>query len=90
MIFPGILKCLQFVRYIYILIAVVVVCLGFYNAYQKMISQDVFTRREVKVAEKLRYPSVTFCYKYKHGSKRVIDNFLPRFYESAKDQGTFS
>ena len=55
----------------------------------KMMSQDVFTRREVKVAEKLRYPSVTFCYKYKHGSKRVFDNYLPRLYEQAKKNGMF-
>ena len=83
----GLLMLLKFARVIYVVIAAVVVCHGFYNAYLKHKAQDVSTRQEYQVPDKLRYPSVTFCYKYKHGTKRVFNNFLPRFYGVAKKNG---
>ena len=87
--FQGILQFLHFARCMYVVIAAMVVCHGFYNAYQKMMTEDVSTRHENKAVDKLRYPSLTFCYKYKHGSKQVFDNYLPRFYEQAKTNGMF-
>ena len=84
----GLLLLLKFARVIYVVIAAVVVCHGFYNAYLKYKAEDVATRQEYQVPDKLRYPSVTFCYKYKHGSKRIFNNFLQRFYEVAKKKGS--
>ena len=83
-------KFIRFTRYLYVLIAMVLVCLGFYNAYEKFQSEDVSTRQEYRTSAQRRYPSITFCYKYKHGSKRVIDNYLPKFYEEAKRKGTYA
>ena len=85
--FQGILQFLHFARCMYVVIAAMVVCHGFYNAYQKMMTEAVLIRHENQAVDKLRYPSITVCYKYKHGSKLVFDNFLPRFYEEAKRKG---
>ena len=82
-------QLLYFARCMYVIIAAVVVCHGFHNAFQKMMAEDVSTRQENQAVDKMRYPSITFCYKYKHGLKRVFDNLLPRFYEEAKNKGTF-
>ena len=78
---------LTFVRFVYVAVATGIVCRGFYHAYEKFISEDVSTRQEYNTADKLRYPSITFCYKYKHGSKRVLDNYLPKFTEKAQNEG---
>ena len=80
-------KLITYTRYLYLLIGMVLVCLGFYNAYFKFQSEDVSTRQEYKTSDQKRYPSLTFCYKYKHGTKRMIDNYLPKFYEEAKRRG---
>ena len=76
------------VRCIYVLVAAGIVCRGFYHAIEKFISEDVSTRQEYHTVERRRYPSITFCYKYKHGTKRVIDNYLPKFKDKAKEKGT--
>ena len=78
---------INFVRCVYVVVAAVIVCRGFYHAYEKFKSEDVSTRQEYNSVDKLRYPSITFCYKYKHGSKRAIDNYLPRLAEKAKNKG---
>ena len=75
------------IRYVYVGIAIALVCNGFYHAYEKMRTEDVSTRQVNKYSDRRRYPSITFCYKYKHGSKRAIDNYLPKFYEKAKAKG---
>ena len=81
-------KFIKFTRYLYVIIAMILVILGFYNAYDKFQSEDVSTRQEYRTSAQRRYPSITFCYKYKHGTKRAIDNYLPKFYEVAKRKGT--
>ena len=74
-------------RFVYLSIAIVIVSKGFYSGYNKMVEEDLSYRQEYKVFEKMRYPSVTFCYKYNHGSKKVMDNYLPMFYEIARKNG---
>ena len=78
---------LDWARRLYLSIAIVVVSKGFYSGYNKLIEEDISYRQENKVFEKMRYPSVTFCYKYNHGSKKVMDNYLPMFYEIAQKNG---
>ena len=74
-------------RYLYVGLALALVGNGFYNAYDKMRTEDVSTRQVYHTSEQRRYPSITFCYKYNHGTKRAIDNYLPRIYENAKRKG---
>ena len=81
------IKCLRGIRGIYAFVAAVLVSHGFYHAFQKMRNEDVLTRRETLVFDKMRYPSVTFCYKYQHGTKIVVDKFLPKLYEEAERKG---
>ena len=78
------------VRCIYVLVAAAIVCRGFYHAIEKFISEDVSTRQEYHTIERRRYPSITFCYKYKHGTKRVIDNYLPKFRNRAREKGIYN
>ena len=75
------------VRFVYLAIAIVVVCKGIYNGYKKMIEEDLSYRQEVQINDAMRYPSVSFCYKYNHGTKNVIDNYFPKFFEVAKNDG---
>ena len=74
-------------RYLYVGLAFALVGNGFYNAYDKMRTEDVSTRQVYHTSEQRRYPSITFCYKYNHGTKRAIDNYLPKIYENAKSRG---
>ena len=80
---------INFVRCVYVVVATIIVCRGFYHAYEKFRSEDVSTRQEYNSVDKLRYPSITFCYKYKHGSKRAFDNYLLRLAKKAKHEGKY-
>ena len=74
----------------YVGIAVGLVGNAFYNEYEKMMTEDVSRRQEYRNSEQRRYPSITFCNKFKHGSKQAVDNYLPKFVEKARDNGNFS
>ena len=76
-------------RNLYIIVAIVLVCRGFYNAYEKLQYEDISIRQEYRTSPQRRYPSITFCYKYKHGTKRVFESYYPKFYEEAKRKGIY-
>jgi len=76
-------------RFLYLVIAIVVVSRGFYKAYRKMIEEDLSYRQEIQFNKTMRYPSVTFCYKYNHGSKKVMDNYFSEFYEKSRNSGKY-
>ena len=78
------------IRYVYVGIALGLVGNAFYNEYEKMMTEDVSRRQEYRNSEHRRYPSITFCNKFKHGSKQAVDNYLPKFVEKARDNGNFS
>ena len=82
-------KFINSTRNLYIIVAVVLVCRGFYNAYEKLQFEDVSIRQEYRTSSQRRYPSITFCYKYKHGTKRVFESYFPKFYEEAKRKGIY-
>ena len=77
------------IRYVYVVIAVGLVCNAIYKEYDKMVTEDVSRRQEYHTSKQRRYPSVTFCYKFKHGTKQVMDNYLPKFVEKAKNNGMY-
>ena len=54
---------------------------GFYRTMLKVSQQNILISEEVVVKEKFTYPSITFCYKYKHGGKDVFRNYYPSLYE---------
>ena len=80
-------RTLNSVRLLYLVIATGVVCHGFINSYEKMRGQHVLLKEEILVLDKMRYPSITFCYKYKHGSKEVVRNYYPYLFKKAKQEG---
>ena len=53
----------------------------------KVTEKTILIRKELVNEEKYRYPSITFCYKYKHGGKDVFMNYYPRVYEKWKKEG---
>ena len=75
------------IRYVYVGIALCLVCNAFYKEYEKWIAEDISRRQEHRAFEQRRYPSITFCYKFDHGKKQAIDNYLPKFVEKAKKNG---
>ena len=78
---------LYFFRMIYVAVATVVVCYGFDKGYKKFISHNKVIKEQVYALDKMKYPSVTFCYKFKHGSKDVVQNYYPFLLEIAKQKG---
>ena len=86
---PGIYsqKLRQILRNIYVIFGIMVVCYGFYNTMSKAKEGNILMSDQVHVLTKYIYPSVTFCYKFKHGSKSAIENYYPYIYEQGKTSG---
>ena len=86
-------KCSQnlpkVVRSIFILIAIFFVCRAFYKTLLKAKDGNILIKEEVRVAHRYKYPSITFCYKYKHGGKEVLRNYYPHLYKKWKQLGSF-
>lgn len=59
----------------YILFASCILCHVVYRTIEKMNEGNVLVKEEVRVLPKVKYPSVTFCYKYKHGTKFAIHTY---------------
>ena len=78
---------LHIFRMIYVAIGTVVVCYGFQSGYKKFMSHNIVIKEQVYSVDKMRYPSITFCYKFKHGSKDVIQNYYPFLFQMAEQQG---
>ena len=84
------ISIMSIIRYVYVAIALGLVANAFYNEYEKMISEDVSRRQEYHTSEQRRYPSITFCNKFKHGSKLAFETYLPKLVEKARDHGKYS
>ena len=75
------------VRTAFVIFGIVYVMYGFIKSMQKFQEGNVNIKEEVISQKKYRYPSVTFCYKYKHGTKDVLHNYYPDLYEKWKNSG---
>ena len=64
---------------VYIVLASCFVGHGIYRTIEKMNERNILVKEEVDVVPMIRYPSLTFCYKYTHGSKRAIDTYNSHF-----------
>ena len=60
---------------------------GFYGTMVKVNQSHILINEEVVVEEKYTYPSITFCYKYKHGGKDVLKNYYPSLFDKWKKLG---
>ena len=76
------------VRGIFLIFGMTVVLYGFYGTMREVNQMKVLLQEEVEIKEKYLYPSITFCYKYKHGGKEALRNYYPFLFEKWKDQGT--
>ena len=57
----------KLIRVVYIGIAIYYVCYGYYTTILMAKEANLMVKDEVSVLKKYRYPSLTFCYLYKHG-----------------------
>ena len=80
----------KFALFVYLLLALGFVCHGFYRTILKMADEQVLIREAQLVPDKIKYPSITFCYKYKHGSKDAFGTYYKRFFEKWKKSGKFT
>ena len=80
-------KC---IRAVFVLFGVVYVLYGFTKTMQKFSEGNVLVKEQVLSPTKYKYPSVTFCYKYKHGSKDVLHNYYPDLFRKWKQSGKLS
>ena len=74
-------------RMIFVLLGIGYVLYSFSRTIQKYREGNVLVKQENKYFEKYRYPSVTFCYKFKHGSKDVMNNYYPSLYKKWQATG---
>ena len=80
-------KLLQFLRKGYVILGILCVCYGFYITMSKVKDGHLLVNEKVLVLKKYTYPSVTFCYKFKHGNKAALENYYPYIYEQGKTSG---
>ena len=76
------------VRGIFVTFGMIVVLYGFYGTMREVNQMKVLLQEEVEIKEKYLYPSITFCYKFKHGGKEALRNYHSFLFEKWKDQGT--
>ena len=76
------------VRGIFLTLGMIVVLYGFYGTMREVNEMRVLLQEEVEIKEKYLYPSITFCYKFKHGGKEALRNYHSFLFEKWKDQGT--
>ena len=75
------------IKITYIILASGFVCHGFYKTMEKMKEGNILVKEAVYVLPKIKYPSVTFCYKYKHGSKKALETYASYFTQRWKASG---
>ena len=76
------------VRGIFVTFGMIVVLYGFYGTMREVNQMKVLLQEEVEIKEKYLYPSITFCYKFKHGGKEALRNYHSFLFEKWKDQGS--
>ena len=65
---------LKLIRKIYIGFAIYLICHGYYETFLMVKEGNIVVRNEVRQLPKYRYPSLTFCYIYKDGVSREVQN----------------
>ena len=77
----------KILRSCFIFFGIGFVLYGFYGTMVKVNQNHILISDEVAVEEKYTYPSITFCYKYKHGGKDVLKNYYPSLFNKWKKLG---
>ena len=71
----------------YLIFAAVFLCYEFYNTIDKVRQQKISVNLGVEVVPKIKYPSITFCHKYKHGSKNALLTYNNQLFGKWKKSG---
>ena len=80
-------QIVKVIRLAYLLLAVLLVCQGLYKTLIKVRQQKVNVRHERKLVSSIKFPSVTFCYKYEHDTKDVMSAYSHQLFEKWKESG---
>ena len=71
----------------YLICAAVLVCYGLSNTIVKVQEQNIGVKFGVEVVPKIKFPSITFCYKYKHGSKNALLTYNNQLFQKWQKSG---
>ena len=82
-------QMVKVVRIVYVVVAIVCVGKGLYQTLIKVQKENVNIRSGIDHESKIKFPSVTFCYKYKHGGKDAILAYHNQLFEGWKESGKF-
>ena len=77
----------KLVRTGFVIFGVVYVLYGFAKTMQKFKAGNVLVKEEIFYPQKYVYPSITFCYKYKHRGKNIINAYFQDLFEKLKQSG---
>lgn len=77
-------------RFLYITGAIYFVCFGFYTTMLKVKDNQISIKEETQVLPKYRYPSLTFCFIFKHGGKDVMEMYYQQLFDKWKQSGNGS
>ena len=78
---------LKFALWVYLLLALTFVGHGLYKTIIKMKAEHILAKETHLLPDKIEYPSITFCYKYKHGGKDALGTYYKNFFEKWKRSG---
>ena len=78
------------IRIAFVLFGIAYLLYSFTKTMQRVKEHHILVKDEVLSPLKYKYPSVTFCYKYKHGNKDVLNNYYPELYSKWKQSGNGS
>ena len=78
---------LQLALVLYVLFALLFVSYGLHKTIIKMKDERTLVKESHLVPDKIKYPSITFCYKYKHGGKDAFGIYYKKFFEKWKRSG---
>lgn len=78
---------LNLIKLLYIIFASIMIWHLGIGIWEQIRQGRIHVQEHNRVLPKIKYPSITFCYKYKHGSKKAIHTYSSYFAESWKQSG---
>ena len=79
----------KILKILYLILATIFVCHSLYTTVSKVEKEKVNIKVGVTVISKIKFPSITFCHKYKHGGKDALTAYSTHLFESWKKSGKF-
>ena len=86
--FSTILKAIvTIVKTAYLIFAALFVCYGFYNTVARVQQGTINVKSGVQVVSKVKFPSITFCHKFRYGGKDALLAYSNLLFQKWKKSG---